>query len=263
MIAIKSFNPIFTNETSLPRRSEPMGCCARTQPTRPDDRYLPCNQHFWTATRVMRRSVVVTLAVGLTLMVIAVVAVLARSPLEVAGTNSIPPKVDLELEKGEVGSCQPAGMLPQDTSAIRVAIEARAVGPMLTLRVLSSSHILAEGKQAAGWGPAPTVTVPVGRLARAIDDARICMTVGPTVEPFRFRGTPRQSPVAGASRLQGVSLHMEYLRPGPKSWWSLASSIAYHMGLGRAASGTWIVFLALALMLVVAILATRLALEEL
>jgi hypothetical protein len=35
------------------------------------------------------------------------------------------------------------------------------------------------------------------------------------------------------------------------------------MGLGRAASGTWIVFLALALMLAVVILASRLVLREL
>jgi hypothetical protein len=35
------------------------------------------------------------------------------------------------------------------------------------------------------------------------------------------------------------------------------------MGLGHAASGTWIVFLVLALMLAVVILASRLALREL
>jgi hypothetical protein len=56
---------------------------------------------------------------------------------------------------------------------------------------------------------------------------------------------------------------MEYLRPQPKSWWSLASSIAYRMGLGRAVGGTWIVFLALALTLAVALLALRLTLREL
>jgi hypothetical protein len=209
------------------------------------------------------RSVTVAVAVGLTLMVIAIALVMTRSPLEVAATNSVPPKVDLELEKGEVASCQAAGALPRDTSAIRVAIEARAVGPMVTLEILSGSRVLTTGRQVAGWGPAPTVTVPVGRLAHTADNARICITVGPTVEPFRFRGIPRQPPLTGVGKLQSVTLRMEYLRSGPSSWWSLASSIAYHMGLGRAASGTWIVFLALALMLAVAILAARLTLEEL
>ncbi len=209
------------------------------------------------------RSVAITLAVGLTLMMLAIVVVLAGSPVTVAGTNSVPPTVNLELEKGDVSSCQPAGTLPRGTSAIRIAIEARAVGPAVTARVFSGSRLLTEGRQAGGWGAAPTVTVPVRALAHAFNDARICTIVGPTVEPFRFRGTMRHTPTTNAVKLQDITLRMEYLRPDQKSWWSLASSVAYHMGLGRAASGTWIVFLALALMLVVAVLASRLALEEL
>ena len=209
------------------------------------------------------RSVVVALAVGLALMVIAVVVVLSQSPLTLAGTNSIAAKIDVEVEKGDIGSCQPAGMLPRGTSAIRIAIEARAVGPTVTVRVMSGSRVLTEGRQVAGWGAAPNVTVPVRRLAHPVDNARICIMVGPTVEPLRFRGTQIPSSPAHASKLQDVTLRMEYLRPRPKSWWSLASSVAYHMGLGRATSGTWIVFLALALMLAVAILASRLTLREL
>src|SRR6202035_4134591 len=98
------------------------------------------------------RSVMVVLAVGLALLAIAVVALLSRAPLTVAGTNSIPAKVDVELEKGDVGSCQPAGTIPQGTSAIRIAIEARAVGPMVTLKVFSGSRVLTEGREVAGWG---------------------------------------------------------------------------------------------------------------
>jgi hypothetical protein len=209
------------------------------------------------------RSVKIVLALTLALTVIAIVAVLSRSPLTVAGSNSIPVQVGGELEKGDVGSCQPAGTLPRGASAIRVTIEARAVGPKVTLRVLSGSRVLSEGHRVAGWGTAPTVTVPVRRLDQAIDNARICTTVGPTVEPLRFYGTSAPAPVAGASKLQDVMLRMEYLRPGPRSWWSLGSSIAHHMGLGRAGSGTWIVYLAVALMLAVASLAARLALREL
>jgi hypothetical protein len=53
------------------------------------------------------------------------------------------------------------------------------------------------------------------------------------------------------------------LRPGTKSWWSMASSIAYHMGLGHAPSGTWIVFLLIVLVLGVVFIVVRLTLEEL
>ena len=49
-----------------------------------------------------------------------------------------------------------------------------------------------------------------------------------------------------------VNFRVEYLRAGHGSWWSRASSVARHMGLGHAASGTWIVFLLIALMITIA-----------
>jgi hypothetical protein len=209
------------------------------------------------------RSVAVVLAVGLAFTVLAGVAVLSQSPLTVAGGDSIPAKADVELERGDAVSCQPGGTLPRGTSAIRVAIEARAVGPTVTLRAYSGSHLVSQGQRAAGWGAAPTVTVPVNPLPHAVVHARICVALGATVEPVRLHGSATDPSSGQAGSLQGVALSMEYLRPGRESWWSLASSIAYRMGLGRAASGSWIVFLALALMLAVAVLAARLALREL
>lgn len=208
------------------------------------------------------RSVTVALAVGLALTAIAVVVTLAKSPITVAGTNSVPIRVEGELEKGDVGSCQSTGTIPSGTSAIRIAIEPHDIGPKVTVKVTSGSRILAEGEQPAGWGSASTVTVPVKRFNHAVSAARICTTIGATVQPFRFRGMRRPAPV-GANKLQDVNLHMEYMQPGPKSWWSLIPSVAYHMGLGRAASGTWIVYLVLALMIAVAVLASRLTLKEL
>jgi hypothetical protein len=207
--------------------------------------------------------VTITLAVGLTLTAVGILATLARSPLMVVGGNYVQAQTNVELEKGSVSSCQPAGTLPRGTSAIRIAMETRAVGPEVSLRVLSGSHIVTQGRQPAGWGVAPTVTVPVRSLAQTVDKARICIAVGPAVEPFRFRGEPALSPSAEVNKLQDVTLRMEYLRPGSQSWWSLASSISYHMGLGRAPSGTWVAFLALALMLAISILASRLGIREL
>jgi hypothetical protein len=205
----------------------------------------------------MMRSVTVALAAGLALMGIAAIMVLASSPLTVAGTNSIPAKQQLERKDG-LSTCQSAGTLPQGTSAIRIGIEGRSASPAVTVRVLTGSRVLREGQQVAGRGPTPNVTVPVGGLAHAVDGARICTMVGPTVEPVKFYGM-----IAKANQSQSVVLRMEYLRPGPRSWWSLASSVAYHMGLGHAPSGTWVVFLVLALMLGVVIVVSRLTLREL
>jgi hypothetical protein len=209
------------------------------------------------------RSVVTALAVGLTLTGVAVAAVLARSPLVVAGTNGVPVKIDGSLKKGDIETCQPLVGLPSGTSTIRVAIEAPAAGPKVTLRAFAGSRVLAEGQQPAGWGSAPKVDVPVGGLTDAVGGERICTKIGPIAEHIQIRGTPIRKPAAGAKlSFADMALRMEYLRPGARSWMSLASSVTYHMGLGRAWGGTWIAFLALALTLAVAALAVRLTLKE-
>jgi hypothetical protein len=208
------------------------------------------------------RTIPLILIVGLGLIVAAIVATLLGSPITVAGTNSVSARVTGELEKGDISSCQPAGTIPRGTSAIRIAIEPIEVGPKVGVKVLSGSRVLAEGQTPAGWGSASTVTVPVKPFTRPIHGARICTMIGATVQRFRISGELRHSHTSEV-KLQALILQMEYLRPGTKSWFSLASSVAYHMGLGRAASGTWIVFLAILLMLAVVVLASRLTLEEL
>lgn len=209
------------------------------------------------------RSVAVALSVGLALLVVAIVVILARSPLKVVGTNSVAETVVNELQKGNLSSCQPVGAFPKGTSAIRIGIEPTSAGPTVTAKVLSGTRVLTQGQLIDGWGAASSATVPVKPLAQTVDNAVICTTIGAATLPFRIRGTPARQPAPGANKLQAVVLRMEYMRPGPKSWWSLAPSIAYHMGLGRAASGTWIVYFTIALMLAVAALAARLVLKEL
>jgi hypothetical protein len=212
----------------------------------------------------MTRRVAIALAVGLTLTGIAVIVVLARSPLTVAGTNSVPAANYIEItEKNKLSSCQSSGTIPQGTSAIRLGMEGVFFSPAVTLKVLMGSHIIREGHRVGGGASAPTVTVPVSSLAHAVRGAQICMTVGPAVEPIRYYGAPNRSPVPHANQLQQAILQIEYLRPGKKSWWSFASPIARHLGLGRAPSGTWVAFLVLVLMLAVILAASWLTVEEL
>jgi hypothetical protein len=208
------------------------------------------------------RSVQIALVAGLTLVVIAIGVALSRAPLGVAGTNSIPAHPPVGETRGNEQSCQQGGTVPQGTSVIRVSLSAN-VGPNVSLRVLFGSRVLTQGERGAGWGEDETVSVPVRRVSHTVHNALICTTVGPSIEYLQIRGTPTRAASPKALGLRGVMLRMEYLRPGHKSWWSLASSVAHHMGLGHAASGTWIVFLVLALMLAVVALASRLALREL
>jgi hypothetical protein len=192
------------------------------------------------------------LAAGLMLTVAALGVVLSHAPLTIAGTNGIRARPNVAHTGGEVTLCHHDGTLPEGTSAIRASLSAN-VGPAVTVRVLSGKRTVAEGSRPAGWGLAETVTVPVKPLTHPVRDVRICTVIGAAAEPIELKGTVIKKVVA---------LRVEYLRAGPSSWWSLASTVAAHMGLGRAPTGTWIAWLAILVMLAVAALTSRLILQE-
>jgi hypothetical protein len=209
------------------------------------------------------RSVRIALAVALALVFVTVGAVLSHSPLIVAGANSIEaPLYRNGSVQANASSCQPAGIVPRGTSAIRISLGAN-VDPRIGVKVFADSRLLTEGERGAGGGLNANATVPVRRVQNTVSGALVCITLGPSAEEVGIRGIPTQPNARGVYSLQDVRLRLEYLRPGPKSWWSLASSIAFRFGLGRAVSGTWIGFLVLAGMLAVAALAARLTLQEL
>lgn len=207
----------------------------------------------------------IALAVTLALTAVAIGVVLSRSPLVVVGTNAVPAEADVEFDNGPATStaCQLVGPIPRGTSAIRLAIEVRAVGPAIALTVLSASRVISEGHEPAGWASATSATVAMRPLSRTIHDARVCIKIGPTAESFRARGAPLDPHATEVRSLREIRLAMSYLRPGPKSWFSLASSVAAHMGLGNALGGPWIAYVVVALMVVVATLACLLALRDL
>jgi hypothetical protein len=212
----------------------------------------------------MRRSVVAVLAVGLTAIGVGVVVVLSQRPLAAVASNSIAGKryIELEEEKHRLSSCQPAGVVPRGTSAIRVAVEGTYYSPPLTLRVLSGSRVIREATHRGGGPPAPNVTVGVASFASALHGGRICIAVGPTLGVVRYSGEPNPSAIGSKSPLAQAELHVEYLRPGSQRWWSMLSSITHDLGFGRAPSGDWVAFLVIFLMLGVVVVVSRLVLDE-
>jgi hypothetical protein len=204
----------------------------------------------------------IALAVGLALTAIAVGVILSRSPITVAGTNSVKAQQAVAYMHTSETGCQEGGTLPRETSAIRVSMLAN-IGPKVSLRVLEGSRVVTQGEHPAGWGEDETVTVPVRPIPHAVRDVVVCTTVGPAIEFLQLNGIRATSASREASGLAGVKLRMEYLRPGSESWLSLSVSISRRLGLGHAAPGTWIVFLLLTLVIAVAVLASRLTLEEL
>ncbi len=206
------------------------------------------------------RSVRVAVAVSTIVIAGAIAVALSQTPLVVIGTNGggISGNIDLA---GNASSCQQVASIPQGTSAIRLPVGA-GVGPWIRLRVLAGGRVVTRGGLPAGWGLEAAAAIPVARLSHEARDALVCAALGPSPTPIVVEGTRRPG-VTEPRTLGDVDLRIEYLRPGAKSWWSLASLAAYRMGLGRALSGTWITFLAVSLMVAAGALTSRLALKEL
>jgi hypothetical protein len=209
------------------------------------------------------RSVKIALALAVALVLVAIGAVLSRSPLTVAGANSTAaPLYRNGLILADSSGCQSAGTVPRGTSAIRISLGAN-VDPKISVGLYASSRLVTEGERGADGGLNASATVAVKPLSSTVHDALLCIRLGPSAEAIGVRGLPTRPALNGLSSLQDMLLRFEYLRPGTSSWWSRASSIAYRFGLGRAASGTWVAFFVIAVMLAVAALASALALKEL
>jgi hypothetical protein len=198
------------------------------------------------------RSVKVALAAGLTLLVLAIGLTLLGSPPNVARSNRLSGKPEEPIARITEGSsyCQPGELLPRGTSAIRVWLEADA-GPRVHLVVYAHGHPVTSGWRGSNW-IGGSVTVPVRPLARSVSHADVCVSFSLHDETVTMQGTNGPAPL----------LWIEYLRPGTRTWASLAGEIARHMGLGRATSGTWIVFVALALLAALVALASSLLIGE-
>jgi hypothetical protein len=192
------------------------------------------------------------LATSLTAFAVALGIVLAGAPLTVASANGVPANLAVSfISHPEVG-CEPSGVVPQGTQAVRVSLSAN-VGPWVSVRILSGSTLVTEGEHEAGWGVDETVTVPVKRVASTIANGRICTTVGPVVEPLQVNGARVQTSPRGPT---AIELRMEYLRPDSRSWLSLVASAAHNMGLDHAPGGAWVAYLVMAVMLMVSALCT-------
>jgi hypothetical protein len=209
------------------------------------------------------RSVKIALGGGLALLAIAILAVLSHSPLTVAGANGInAPHFRNGGVAGGSSSCQPGGTVPRGTSAIRISLGAN-VNPTVSVQVLSGSRVITHGERAAGGGLNASATVPVTPVTSTVSNTRLCIKLGPSAEVVGIRAVTPHEASEGIYNLQDIELGAEYLRPGSSTWWSRIPAIAKRFGLGRAAGGTWIGFLVIAIMLGVAALASRLTLREL
>lgn len=208
------------------------------------------------------RRVAVAFGGGLVVIVAVLAITLSHAPITVAGTNSAKPTpLGPVTQKG--GSCQLHETLPGGTSAIRLRIFASA-GPRVQVNILSARHVITRGERGSGW-TGGAVTVPLTPLRSTKANVSICWVLFLNgVESADLVGEKTLfASAAGQPPVQAARLVVEYLKPGPSSWWSILPQVARRMGLGHAPSGTWVVFLILALMGSVLLVCSRLVLREL
>ncbi len=207
------------------------------------------------------RRVTTAVGAGLLLGAIAIAITLSRSPLTVARRDTSSVTAVLTAHN-KTTICQAGESIPRGTSAIRLTLDT-FTGPRVTVTVSAHERIIARGERGSGW-TGGAVTVPVDRIPEEVRDARVCFTPYLNGDETAALSVSASKPAAveGTRTLPGHA-RIDYLEPGHSSWWSLAPEVARRMGLGRAASGTWIVVLAIALMAGVVVLSARVLIREL
>jgi hypothetical protein len=202
----------------------------------------------------------VAIAVGCLLLAAALAVTLARADPRRVGANELPVDALLAGPFGSAHVCQDSELLPAGAGAVRISLAATGAGggPRLTVVAVGAGGTLARGTLAAGWRGA-AATVPLRPVARAPQFARICATVGPEAavtvhgHPSASEGGPPSATV-GRSAVGG-RIHIDYLTPEPRTWWSQVGGIARRMGFGHALGGSLVAVAALLLTLAAATVA--------
>jgi hypothetical protein len=199
----------------------------------------------------------IALAAALAVLVVAIALVLSSAPLVVLASNGLATNATLAVTNSRSEACQAGERIPRGTKAIRLSLGAFN-GPATAVRVFAGAHVVASGTQGSDWAGS-TVTVPIGPVAGTVYPVTVCFASALVRgEVLRVDGS-ETNPTVAARSAEGEVLpgrvQIAYLGSG-------RSSVVTHMGLGREPSGSWVAFVVLLLMLVVAALSARLVLGE-
>ncbi len=210
------------------------------------------------------RRVSIALAAGLALLAVAIGVALLGSPMVVARKNGVPRREYrvTSTAGGAITYCQAGELVPKGVTAIRLALSA-FTGPSMKVTVSADGHTIAEGTRGSGW-TGRAVTVGVRPLPYPVSGATVCVSFRLRDERMTMFGAPSPRAIAAYSGRRALSGRMwiEYLRPGTRTWASLAPSILRRIGLGRVPAGTWVALLALELLVTLVIIASALAYTE-
>jgi hypothetical protein len=161
------------------------------------------------------------LAAGFALLAVGLVVTLSQSAPRPAGSNQVAQLEEVAKLRGAARRCQDGEVVPGDTAALRLLVGTYgrpAPGVHVSVRG-PRGQLLTSGTRAPG-GPEGNVEIPVGRVDETSGGNRVCVTVS---------GPGRTVLYGSAGRL-----HLEWMRPGSESWFSLIPTIAHRFGLAKA-----------------------------
>ncbi len=195
------------------------------------------------APTISARRVRLAIAVGLVLLLAALVVTLSRSADREIGTNYAFADTPLGATRAPIRLCQPGEQVPAGTGVVRLALRpSGGTGPAVRVEIVDGATTIARGSRPAGWR-GDMLAVPVHPTVDRAAAVSVCAEFGAgVVISGRDAGYDHPPAQVGETPLAGP-VRIEYLRPEPQSWWSLGTTVAERMGRGHAIGGVAVALL--------------------
>ena len=172
----------------------------------------------------MRRAALAA-ALGLVVVLGALVAVMSQRDTRLAGTNSFVVYSGVALPVPPGGrNCAPDQAIPRDAVAV-VVYAGTAGGPRgepFALTVEQGGRRLASGRMSGDWGENAILRIPIEPIGREVFGARVCVrNLGDRRIRFAGNVTPQTGPVLGNPDV----IRTDWLLAGEPTWWDVAPRI--------------------------------------
>ena len=187
---------------------------------------------------------------GLLGLLVLIVAILSLQQRQIASTDRVPNSAFVTVVDPASRLCQKNEVLPAGANALRMTIGTYGKpGPALRLVIAAPpagapnarAVMVSSSRIAAGWRQG-VVTMAIPRVTETRGGADVCITDAGRV-PVAVAGVTPPASYGYADKLDGQQLgsevRIDYMLPGRPSWFSMLTTLAYRMTLGKGTYVGW------------------------